>query len=234
MLAEFNGDEDTDPGIISVNDALSFGENVNREPDFTFQCPRPSSVAFEDTAFERPEGHPAAPTPPSSPTKKRSRSDDTPPSPRFIVQPLMFSPLQAAPCAPDSTLDPGPIHCDESECHVLGSVEQRLSPENTSPSLPSNKRRKLKHTSINQYFSKETREDTLARNTRLLEIARRDGETRRNDAANALVAKVAADKVKNAEKQQRHRDRVRAQKVADGWKPNGERVSHTMKICGTN
>ncbi|KAK6974772.1 hypothetical protein R3P38DRAFT_3236594 [Favolaschia claudopus] len=170
---------------------------------FTF-----SSSVPEANPLKRPKGHPDAPTPAASPEKKRIRD----PSPERAPAPqLNFTEAMQ----PDSSV-PGEPGAEEPS-DVFGAV--RAIDIEQGKANDSKEKREIQQSKLKSSFrvaTKGEKEAMFSRNAELYNNTREERQARElREQQAALLRKQAS----NRERQQIHREKVRVQRVAEGWEP---------------
>jgi hypothetical protein len=171
--------------------------------DFTFQMVAPISLVVDNAlqptqSLKRPKGYSDAPSAPSSPEKKRTCKNQ--------------AGLRNSP--PPGLLFPS----------TISAPTGITSSDNVFLDMPSLNKKKA-NAKIDSFFRVETAEAKSERNSQDFEIIAVTKEEQDLQDAHGLARRKARQRQCDRERQSKHRDKVRIQKVADGWIPNQKRVS---------
>ncbi|KAJ7577405.1 hypothetical protein C8J56DRAFT_899039 [Mycena floridula] len=182
------------------------------ETPFTFgviKNPDVSTIIDEETHFpciDRPEkrsmGHSQSPTPTTSPSHKRVR-----PAP---LQPIPAIPFQL-PVASSST-----VHDSTKSNEVFGMPV-------TDPETPEGK--------LTGFWNVETPAERKIRETREFEEAKNEREAKDHRIKEEIHAAKKNKLAENARRQQEWRDRVKEEKLANGWKPYQGKRKHAELLA---
>jgi hypothetical protein len=172
--------------------------------DFTFQMAVPMPLVVDKPlrspaqSLKRPKGHSDAPSAPNSPEKKRTYKNQT----------SSHNP------PPPGLLFPSTIYAPTSI----------TSSDDVFVGIPLLSKKKA-NGKIESFFQVETAEARSERNSRDFEGIAETKEEQDLQDAYGLARRKARQRQCERERQSKHRDKVRIQKVADGWIPNQKRVS---------
>jgi hypothetical protein len=169
--------------------------------------------------LKRAKGHPDAPTPVSSPQKKRTHTlaDTT----INVLPSLLFAPVK-------QDLSPTyDVFGGNQNTAVASAPPPPSFPFTTPNSLPTSDKR---DGTLLSFWKHETAEERNERNQREFEELSRTRESRELDDARAKAMSADRKRIQNKQRQQVHRDALRDIKISNGWKPNQKRVSFSLII----
>jgi hypothetical protein len=181
---------------------LEFGKTTINT-DFTFRAQVPEKLAPDSMEpqptqnLKRPKGHPDGPSPPSSPEKKRTRENTT--SSRDTLTPVLLFPPQAS-------------------SQISNMSDTMFGKPTMAPSLKRNAK-------LESFFTPESAEAKKQRITLDFERIAADKELQEFRDTYEAERRKAQRRQFDRERQSKHRDIVRTQKIADGWQPHQKRVS---------
>ena len=192
--------------------------------------------------LKRPKASEYAPTPPASPTKKRVRASvdiiDTPSLclpgnspdreiPSWPTTPQLRTP-SPTPCSV-STHGQSSTNLDDEDI----SIEHRLPAEvenSTYINVPLRQADpiKLKNSKLTSIWSIKSQEEKEAWRHREFAELIDDAETQAMNLAHSQRLKLSQKRAVNRERQQKHREIVRAKKIEEGWVPGKKCVRLTL------
>ncbi|KAJ6523241.1 hypothetical protein DFH09DRAFT_1330119 [Mycena vulgaris] len=195
---------DEDPLIIASPPPPSFS-GLAKSAQFSF-C-----ASTEHTkVLKRDKNHPDAPTPASSPAKKRVRDQSRERSP---APPLDFS-LSEVPSAPDLPVADAAVASD-----VFGPTDGHPRETPATEKNPPAEKGGVKQAKLGSFFKVVTQEEKEAIRARELEVFRESRDARvAREEQDKYEAKMQQKK-NAAERKRKSRANIREAKIAAGWEP---------------
>jgi len=183
-----------------------------------------------------------APSPQAKKCFRASDNDRNSPLPEGFCLPQQSRPTTPCPTSPPCSL-PRSLSpsCSLSPPHSLsfqsGSStnldEDNISIDYEIPTVVTDSHRnagsgKLKNSKLTSIWSIESAPEREVRVQREFAALRNDAETRAMNAAHSQRLKLLRKRADDRERQQKHREIVRAKKIAEGWVPGKKRVRLTV------
>ena len=216
---------------------------------FTFSSPLPSYPKLASPSLKRDSCDPNAPTPPSSPSKKRTRVTDQDLVPDFAIDPIAFSNISFDEVGAD------PLTSADHHSDPFGGVPDNLStdvPPSAGPDWEFEREGDLNYISDNDdvpiapkpseeilgversskpkgkitlYWRFATKEEKEDQDQRDFQRVADEAETMKMNGELIRQRKLTRQRAEVRERVQICRERQKEKKIEDGWVPRQKRVS---------